>query len=131
MTCSQVIHLPKMVKLYFFCLVAVLVSVSLLITAIETRLDSACEMSPVMDMKKPPRFGKRSQSLKDIFPFPRNLQMASFKNGLARRSANAVPLLCLWPSVQRRNPSLVFDNSAENFVRGNMGNTNPEQRLEN
>lgn len=119
-----------MAKPNFFCLVAIFVSVTLLFTAIETRSDSTCEMNPFVNMKKPPRFGKRSQSLRDIFSHLGNIQMASFKNGLARRSANNVPLLCLWPSMQRRNPALVFDPE-KNFVRDSIGNSNPEQRLEN
>lgn len=121
-----------MAKPNFFCLLAVLVSVTLLITAIETSFDSPCEMNPFVNMKKPPRFGKRTQPSKDIFSHLGNFQMASFKNGLARRSANVIPLLCLWPAMQRRNPALVQRlNTAEKFVRDSKGNSNREQRLEN
>lgn len=119
-----------MTKLYFFWLVAFLVSVTLLVTtAAETRLDSACETNPFMNMKKPPRFGKRSQSFKDIFSQFQNFRMA--RNGMARRSSGGnFPLLCVWPPMQRRSAALAID-SAENIDRNGRSNINPEQNSEN
>ncbi|KAI2799968.1 hypothetical protein BLOT_012179 [Blomia tropicalis] len=77
-------------------------SLILFIAKIESRMNP-CDASQFMDMKKPPRFGKR-------FHFMNNANEQELNNRPIeghRISIRSMPLLCLWPSIHRRNPPML------------------------
>lgn len=96
----------------FRIFLVVLLSIALLLLHLGVHIASPCESSSSMDMKKPPRFGKRFQALKDASspPFHQDYsQMLGKIPGIAHRSPRSnYQLLCIWPSMQRRNPPLIF-----------------------
>ena len=90
---------------YYYIISMLIMTYTFILECHQTR---PCETSQFVDMKKPPRFGKRFQSAntaKHMSMPDTNRIMLTGEHKLFRRSPiESYQLLCIWPSKHRRNP---------------------------